>query len=257
MPKVINLKAPNGDNLIFSGQSLNDTLIAGDGIQTLYGNAGDDLLVGGTGNQFLYGGSGNDTIVAGNGNQYLDGGSGYDVLDFSKLPGKLNIDQDLHFAQILDAATGAVVFTNTVFSFNKIIGSDFGNDFHAAANTSNTYLGGAAADIYRSENGGDTVTGGGGADTFGWFRKYAEAGHADRIADFQVGADKLDLSDFLKGQTIKAPTYNDVIHLSDTLDANGQHATLVQGLVNGAWADIAVLDGLDVTHVTVSDLARI
>ena len=257
MPKVINIKAPDGDNLVFLGQSLNDTLIAGNGTQTLYGNAGDDLLVGGTGDQNLYGGSGTDTIIAGNGNQYLDGGAGTDTLDFSKLSGKVNIDQDLHFAQIIDPVTGAVIFTDTVFSFNKIIGSDAGNDFHAAANTSNTYVGGASADIYRSENGGDTVTGGGGADTFGWFRKYAEVGHTDRITDFQVGVDRLDLSDFLKGQGVKNPAYTDVIHLVDTLDQSGNHGTLVQGLVNGAWHDIAVLDGVDVSHVTVSDLARI
>ena len=110
-----------------------------------------------------------------------------------------------------------MIFTGTVNSFNKIIGSDAGNDFHAAANTSNTYVGGAASDIYRSESGGDTVTGGGGADTFGWFRKYAEVGHTDRITDFQVGVDKLDLSDFLKGQAVKNPAYNVVIHLQDMI----------------------------------------
>ena len=31
----------------------------------------------------------------------------------------------------------------------------------------------------------------------------------------------------------------------------------VQGLVNGVWHDVAELDGIDVTHVTVSDLARL
>lgn len=257
MPKVINFIAPNGDNLVWLGQSLNDTIIAGNGIQSLYGNAGDDLLVAGAGTQQLYGGSGQDTLVAGDGDQLYDGGAGNDTLDFSHLTGKLVIDQDLHYATIADAASGAVLHTDSVTSFNKIIGSNAGSEFYAAANTSNTYVGGTGQDTYHSENGGDTVTGGAGADTFGWFRKYAEVGHADRITDFQMGTDKLDLRDFLKGQAIKSPAYSDVIHLTDTIDQTGGHGTLVQGLVNGAWHDIVVLDGVDVQHVTVSDLARL
>ena len=257
MPKVIKIIAPDGDNLIFMGQSLNDTIVAGNGIQTLYGNAGDDLLVAGNGNQFLYGGSGNDTIVAGAGNQVFDGGSGIDTLDFSRVDGRFVIDQDLHYAKIVDAVTGVVLFTDSVTSFNKIIGANAGSEFFAAANTSNIYVGGAGNDLYHSENGGDTVTGGTGSDTFGWFRKYAEVGRADHITDFQVGTDTLDLRDFLKGQTIKSPAYSDVIQLLDTVDASGSHGTLVQGLVNGLWHDIAVLDGMDVQHVTVDALARL
>jgi large repetitive protein len=257
MPKVINLKAPDGDNLVFFGQSLNDTLIAGNGIQTLYGTAGDDLLIAGTGDQALYGGSDNDTLIAGKGNQILDGGSGVDTLDFSRLSGKLLIDPDLYVAQIVDPASGAVIYNESVKSVEKIIGTNDGNDFHARANTANTFIGGNGDDIYRSESGGDTVTLGAGADTFGWFRKYVAVGHTDRITDFQVGNDKLDLRDFLKGQTIKNPAYSDVVHLVDTIDQTGSHGTLVQGLVSGAWYDVAVLDGVDVTHVTVSDLARL
>lgn len=257
MPKVINIYAPDGDNLVFTGQSLNDTIIAGNGLQTLYGNAGDDLLAAGAGSQSLYGGSGNDTIIAGSGNQVLDGGSGIDTLDFSHLSGTLLIDPDLYEAQIVNPVTGAVIFSDTVRSFEKIIGTNDGNDFHARANTASTLIGGAGADIYRSESGGDTVTLGSGADTFGWFRKYVAVGHTDRITDFQVGIDKLDPTDFLKGQGVKNPAYGNVVHLADTIDQTGSHGTLVQGLVNGAWADVAVLDHVDVTHVNVSDLARI
>lgn len=257
MPKVINLIAPDGDYLVFYGQSLNDTMQAGTGIQTLYGNAGDDLLIAGTGDQFLYGGTGNDTLIAGNGNQTLDGGAGTDTVDFSRLSGKLVIDQDLHTAEIIDPVTGAVIFTDTVTSFNKVIGTNAGNDFHAQANTANVYIGGAGSDIYRSENGGDTVTGGAGADTFGWMRKYAEVGHTDRITDFTVGTDKLDLSDFLKGQTIKNPALSDVVHLATATSTDGTPATLIQGLVNGVWHDVAILDHVDPALVTVDALARL
>lgn len=254
MPKVINITAADGDNIFLIGQSLNDTLVAGNGIQTLNGNAGDDLLVAGKGAQTLLGGSGNDTIVAGLGAQTYDGGAGVDTLDFSRLDAKIDVDQDLHFANYLDAVTGAVLFTCSVTSFDTFIGSNAGNDFHAAANRAVTFVGGTGNDIYRSENGGDTVTLGGGSDVFGWFRKYAEVGKADRITDFSVGADKLDLRDFLKGQPIKAPGYSDVIRLSDTLGATGDHGTLVQGLVNGVWHDVVVLDHVDVAKVAITDL---
>ena len=59
-----------------------------------------------------------------------------------------------------------------------------------------------------------------------------------------------------RGSFGHAAAYNDVIHLQDTIDQTGSHGTLVQGLVNGTWYDIAVLDHVDVTHVTVNDLAR-
>jgi len=254
VPKVINITAADGDNIFLIGQSLNDTLIAGNGIQTLNGNAGDDLLVAGKGTQTLLGGSGNDTIVAGLGNQTYDGGSGIDTLDFSRLDVKVEVDQDLHFANYIDAATGAVLFTSSVTSFDTFVGSNAGNDFHAAANRAVTFVGGTGNDIYRSENGGDTVTMGAGNDVFGWFRKYAEVGKADRITDFSVGADKLDLRDFLKGQTIKNPAYSDVIRLADTIDATGDHGTLVQGLVNGVWHDVAVLDHINAAKVAIADL---
>lgn len=253
MPKIINIIAPDGDNLVFSGQSLDDTLVAGNGVQTLYGNAGNDLIVGGMGDQKLYGGSGEDTVVAGNGNQVLDGGAGYDVLDLSRLNGRVEIDQDLHWAKLYDAS-GAVIANYSVLSFDKVIGNDQGTTFWGAEYTSRIYIGGAGDDRYYSESGGDTVTLGEGADTFRWYRKYVEDGLTDRITDFDVGTDKLDLRDFLKGQGIKNAVYSQVLQLEATTDASGKDATLVKGLVNGVWHEVVVLEGVNVQSVTFADL---
>lgn len=243
------LQAVNGDGIATIGGSGNDTLIAGNGTQQLWGTAGNDLLIAGTGNQAIYGGSGNDYIVAGYGNQTLDGGSGIDTLDFSRLNGHLSIDQDLHTATLTDPVTGAVLYTYTVTSFNAVVGTNAGTDFHAQANTSNTYTGGAGSDHYFSESGGDTVTGGGGADIFGWMKKYVAVGHVDTITDFTVGQDKLDLSDFLKGQTLSNPSYSDVVRLSDSVDASGNHSAIVQALVGTTWHDMARLSGIDIANV--------
>jgi large repetitive protein len=243
------IHALDGDDITTTGSSVADYLYAGNGTQWLYGNAGSDLLVGAVGDQFLYGGSGNDYIVAGNGNQTLDGGSGIDTVDFSRLAGRLVIDQDLHTATLYDVATGALMYTYTVTSFNSVIGTDYGTELHGQANTANTYTFGAGNDHYYSENGGDLVSSGAGNDVFTWYRKYAPVGHADSITDFEIGADRLDLADYLKGQGIKNATYDQVVHVQDVVDASGVHGALVQGLVNGAWYDIVTLRGIDIADV--------
>ena len=243
MPKVIIAKAANGDNVSLSGQSLNDHLTAGNGLQFLYGTggndtliggngtqelyggsendsitggagnqtlaggAGDDRLFGGSGNQCLYGGSGVDYIVVGNGNQTLEGGAGFDVLDFSQLNGKIEIDQDLHTATLNDAITGAVLFNYSLQSFDSVIGTSGADTIWGAEFTPRTYNGGDGDDKFYSESGGDVVYGGAGADEFRWYKKYVAVNHTDEIKDFQVGTDHLDLADFLKGQYTAGGVY--------------------------------------------------
>lgn len=250
------LTALDGNGIVLKGTALDDILIAGTGDQTLYGTAGNDLLVAGAGDQQLYGGSGVDTILAGLGNQLYDGGAGLDTLDFSGLDVFVDIDIDLHYVNYLDPSSKVQLFSSGVWSFNTIIGSDFGNDFHAAEYTPRAYIGGKGDDRYRSESGGDTVTGGEGSDIFGWMKKYVIDGKVDHITDFEVGTDKLNLTDFLKGQGIKNATYDQVVRLVDQVDASGSHSTLVQTLSYGtAFLDTAILDGVDSRGLSVYDFA--
>jgi serralysin len=283
----------DGDNLTWTGNSGNDVIYAGNGIQTLIGNAGDDMLVGGlgtqtlsggtgndtmiggtgtqtldggadndlliagTGDQTLLGGSGTDTLVAGYGNQMLDGGSGDDAVDFSKLAGKLIIDQDLYGAQLVDPVSGAVIYTYGVKSFNTFIGTNYGNDVHGQANTANTYVFGAGADRYYSESGGDLITGGAGVDTYSWMKKYVAVGQVDTITDFVVGTDKLDMSDFLKGQGIKGVKWDQVVHVNDVLNPDGSHSAMISTLtpltqnstVGSTWHDTVLLQGVNINDV--------
>ncbi len=241
--------AMNGDGVITTGFSGNDQLYAGNGAQLVYGNAGNDLLVAGNGDQQLYGGSGDDYIVAGLGNQTLDGGSGNDTVDFSHLAGKLVIDQDLYTATLLDPVTGAVMATYTVKSFNALIGTDYGNDVHGQANTANTFVFGAGNDRYYSESGGDTITTGAGSDTLSWMKKYVAVGHIDTVTDFQIGSDKLDMSDFLKGQGIKSATYDQVVKIVDHVEADGSHDAMIQTLGGGTWHDTVILNGINIYDV--------
>ena len=245
--------AADGNGIILKGSYLDDMLTGGTGAQFLYGGAGNDLVIAGTGDQQLYGGSGNDTVVAGHGNQYLDGGSGIDTLDFSHINGRLEVAQGARTAKVFDVDTGALLYTDTILSFDNIIGSSHDDVFKGQMLRGTSFDGGAGNDAFLSKSGGDTLTGGDGADTFAWTRKFLATGVSDRVTDFAIGVDKLDLSDFL-GQGFLDTSYDQVVRLSDVVGADGSHSTKVAALVNERWADVVVLEHIDATAVTLHDL---
>lgn len=248
--------AADGDGIILKGSYLDDMLTGGTGAQFLYGGAGNDLVIAGTGDQQIYGGSGNDTVVVGHGNQYLDGGSGIDTLDFSHINGSLEVAQGARTAKVFDVDTGALLYTDTILSFDKIIGGSHDDVFKGQMLRGASFDGGAGDDTFLSKNGGDVVTGGDGADTFTWTRKFLATGVSDRVTDFDVGTDKLDLSDFL-GQGFLDPVYDQVVRLSDVIEADGSHSTKVTALVNERWADVVVLEHIDVSTVSLQDLGLV
>ena len=59
----------------------NDTVVAGDGDDKVYGQWGNDTISGGQGQDQLYGEEGNDTIGGGTGDDKIYGGDGNDILD--------------------------------------------------------------------------------------------------------------------------------------------------------------------------------
>jgi len=61
-------------------QTIDNTIVGGDGADTLNGTGGNDRLVGLAGNDTLNGGAGNDILEGGDGNDHLSGGSGMDHL---------------------------------------------------------------------------------------------------------------------------------------------------------------------------------
>ena len=143
------------------------------------------------------------------------------------------------------------MFKSTVEGIETFVGGSKGTYFTGGDNAE-TFLGGKSDDVVRGKGGSDTLSGDAGSDRFIWLKKDTADGVVDHVKDFTIGEDRLALNDFLKGQHIAGgATYDDVIHIVDSADHSG---ALVQGLVNGAWHDIAVLDGHDASTLTLHDL---
>lgn len=215
------------------GNTGNDIMAAGSGDDLVMGEAGDDVLDGGSGNDRVLGGSGDDFVLASSGSDVYSGGSGFDTLDFARMQGKLTIDLGKHDASV---GSGRSFHTHEVSGFEQVIGNDNGNHMTGDRNAQHL-VGGAGDDWFRGKLGADVLTGGDGRDTFVYLKKDTADGSVDRITDFRIGEDTLDIADFLKG----GKGVDGSIRLAD--DGNG--GTLVQGLVGRQWVDVVVLEGVD------------
>ncbi|WP_246026615.1 calcium-binding protein [Paracoccus luteus] len=179
------LRGDLGDDRLIGGGG-NDTLAGAIGDDTLWGNQGDDHLVGGQGNDTLAGGGGHDRLLGEWGRDGLDGGAGNDTLaggaDDDTLHGGAGDDS-------IDGGSGA----------DALDGGDGADTLQGGAGA-DLLQGGRGDDVLESRGDGDRLLGGEGADAF-LFLPPAQlsggqqaAATADRIADFQHGADVLDLS---------------------------------------------------------------
>ena len=74
-------------NILIASGTVIENAIAGDGSDTLIGNAANNQLFGGRGNDSLIGGSGADNLNGSRGDDTLTGGDGADIFTFSKIEG--------------------------------------------------------------------------------------------------------------------------------------------------------------------------
>jgi Ca2+-binding RTX toxin-like protein len=139
----------------------NDTVTGSSQQDTLRGFAGADTLNGGAGNDTIFGDAGDDRIVASlsDGNDTLSGGDGWDILDYSSVPGVVQINQ------LAGTVTGSAGNDTLLDVFEQIIGSNF-NDVLSGGHGINCIDGMGGNDLIFGNNGDDLLRGGDGDDTF-------------------------------------------------------------------------------------------
>lgn len=151
------------------------------GNDTLVGNSADNLLDGGSGADSMSGGQGNDTYVVDNSNdlanESIKGSGGIDTVlsEISYSLGK-NIEN------LTLQGTGSINGTGNSIG-NILIGND----------SSNILDGGKGDDVLDGKKGSDLLIGGKGKDTI-VFADLFDDGSIDRILDFSVRDDTINLS---------------------------------------------------------------
>lgn len=184
-----------------SGGAGDDDISGGTGNDLLMGNEGDDFLYGNTGADSIYGGTGNDNILGGAGSDLISGGEGDDTV----LAGTSNDTIDGgHGNDILSGQSGDDIINGDAGD-DLILGGN-GNDTIDGGADNDTILGGRGNDIISGGLGDDVMTGGTGADSFVFL---ATDGGIDRITDFNVALDTLDLSGYLTAHTEAVMTMTD------------------------------------------------
>ncbi|MFC3125070.1 glycerophosphodiester phosphodiesterase family protein [Pseudoroseomonas globiformis] len=190
-----------GDDVLH-GQGGDDVLDGGSGNDLLNGGAGKDTLLGGGGNDRLFGGAGNDVLKGGSGIDHLDGGDGNDVLDGGAGDDALlggTGDDRLTGGKGNDRLEGGAGDDRLYGGegLDILLGGD-GDDRMDGGAGDDRLQGGAGNDFLHGGDGDDWIEGGAGHDRLeggaGEDRfVFGPGSGQDRIADFTVGEDRIDL----------------------------------------------------------------
>ncbi len=172
-----------------------------------YGEGGDDTLYGSGLDDMLDGGDGDDALFEFGGNNQLNGGNGTDTVSYAGYDGK--IDADLaagtveKYGPAGSSQANMVVFTDTLASIEKIIGSPY-DDSLVGDHRANLVDGGDGVDWLYGGNGDDILVsgagiadvayGGAGADTHVFGTELANGiRETDIIQDYDPLEDLIDL----------------------------------------------------------------
>lgn len=158
------------ENIIAS--EWNDTLMGNTADNVFWGMDGNDKLKGGGGRDSLYGGNGDDTI---NGSGGLYGGNGNDIITSDIR--RRGTQGDLQYGEAgEDTMRGSA-----------------GNDRMYGGAEDDTLFGGSGEDVIHGGTGENSLAGGLDRDTFA-FQSFVSGHGFDRITDFELAYDKIDLS---------------------------------------------------------------
>ncbi len=157
---------------LITGQILgglgNDTLLGGDGDETIYGEDNLDTLIGGGGDDQLFGGFNSDYLVGGEGNDGLEGGADFD--DMSGGAGDDTLQGNDGGMIGYGGAGNDGLFVDTFATANFVAGyGGSGDDYFQGGLIRDNIYGGRDDDEIYSGDGDDFVFGGAGDDTLDAF----------------------------------------------------------------------------------------
>jgi hypothetical protein len=241
-----------------NGTAFADNLTGAANAHIINGLAGNDTLNGGAGNDSLDGGNDNDILDGGLGNDQLKGGLGNDIYVVNSVG---DVVTELA-AQGTDLVQSAVTYTapaeveNLTLTGTTAIngtGNDLANTIRG--NTANNRLNGGA--------GKDIITGGTSTDTFIFQFGQSSVSASDRVTDFAIGIDKIDLltqggvamnppSLFSRAANSAATTLHNVVTQVFT-DANGELAGNQTLGINSAALVVVGTRSLPGTYLVIND----
>ncbi|WP_295627339.1 calcium-binding protein [uncultured Nitrosomonas sp.] len=231
-----------------SGGDGNDTL---SGIEGVTGSFNNDKLIGDAGHNTLEGGEGNDWLMGGLGDDALLGGKGTDWASYS----------DATSAVMVNLAAGTATGgagNDFLQEIENVEGSKY-NDTLKGNASDNALKGGAGNDTLDGKAGNNMLTGGAGNDIF----KFTTIGHADKIIDYNVVNDTIQLENgvftaLTTTGTLAAGQFKIGAQASDANDFiiynKSTGALLYDADANGAGdaEQIAMVGvGLDMTHADI------
>lgn len=239
-----------------SGGGGNDVI---SNVENIKGSIFNDTLAGNNLANALNGGNGNDTLDGGGGNDTLNGGLGSDTYIVDAV-GDVVIETST-LATEIDTIKSSVNKT-LVLNVEKLTLTGAGNINGTGNALANTIVGNSGNNILNGDAGKDTLTGGGGADTFVFQFGQSLIAGIDRITDFAIGTDKIDLRT-QTGLAMNAPTtFSRASNSMATtltaltsqvfLDANGA-ASGNQALGVNSAALVQVTGAIAGTYIAIND----
>jgi Ca2+-binding RTX toxin-like protein len=199
----------------------------------------------------LVGGTGNDTYVVDHAGVVITEatGAGTDTVSTSVLSAftlsAANVENLIY--------TGVGNFAGTGSSTANIITGGTGNDSLDGAAGNDTLIGGAGNDTLIGGTGVDSMTGGLGNDTFVFaLGSSGTTNNRDRIADFLVGTDKIDLSSFGALQFIGSGNFTTAGQVRVTTAGNVTTVEVNTAGANGSELSVDLTGALALTAADFS-----
>ena len=189
--------------LSLTGNELANSVYGNAGGNALNGGGANDLLVGLAGNDILYGGAGADNLRGGLGDDVYRMDDAADMIFEGSAEGSDRVSASTSYTLNAGAAVETLVTNNGAATVAlSLTGNEVNNSIYANAGD-NVLSGGGGSDSLHGLEGKDTLKGGAGLDNLRGgagednflFDTALGAGNVDRIWDFAVADDTIQLDD--------------------------------------------------------------